>query len=333
MNNHPGIKAVCLLSGGLDSSLALKVVKDQGIEVTAVNFRGPFGGCMEVRDSAARTVASSLGVPLVVIDLEDEYLEIVKSPRHGYGSNVNPCIDCHIYMLVRAKGLMGEIGASFVVTGEVLGQRPMSQRLDTLRRIEKLSGLTGLILRPLSARLLDETIPEARGWVSRESMLGLSGRSRREQIRLAGEMGVEGYSAPAGGCLLTDPRFAARVRDLLAHDSLTLEEATLLRVGRHFRLPGGAKLVIGRNQGENQDLVARAGGGRLLLATHDCPGPTAVLSAGAGDQDLSLAAGMVARYSDGRTREFVKVNIVSAPGQRILEAAPMAAEDVERLMI
>ncbi|MFZ1947621.1 MAG: 7-cyano-7-deazaguanine synthase [bacterium] len=327
------VKAVCLLSGGLDSALALSIVKDQGVSVLAVNFSGPFGGCTEERSSAAHQVASGLGVPLEVIMLGQDYLEMVKAPRYGYGSNVNPCIDCHIYMLRGAGRVMAREGASFVVTGEVLGQRPMSQRLDTLRKIEKASGLAGLILRPLSAKMLEETVPEARGWVRREDMLGISGRSRREQLSLAREKGLVGYSTPAGGCLLTDPKFAQRVRDLLARGCLSLEEARLLRMGRHFRLAHDSKLVVGRNQAENDRLAGAFRSGQVLLVTEDCPGPTAILEGVAVDRDLEAAVAVVARYSDGRSRGSVRVAVVSPGGRRSVTAAPMDAAEVEKLMI
>jgi tRNA U34 2-thiouridine synthase MnmA/TrmU len=333
MTDGKKIKAICLLSGGLDSSLALSIVKDQGVEVVALNFRGPFGGCTEVRDSAAHAVATSLGVSLVVLPLEEDYLEIVKAPSYGYGSNVNPCIDCHIYMLRRAGEMLEREGASFVVTGEVLGQRPMSQRLDTLRRIEKASGLVGYLLRPLSARLLEETIPEAKGWVKREDLLAISGRSRKEQIRLAGEKGLRGFSSPAGGCLLTDPRFALRVRDLFKHDSFTLYQVALLRIGRHFRLPLGSKLVIGRNQAENEQLEQVADPGDVVLITQDCPGPTAVLSGPMQAAEADLAASMIARYSDGKLAGLVKVKVISAEGVGFRDAAPLDPRNVSELMI
>ena len=327
------IKAVCLLSGGLDSSLALRIAQEEGIDVIAVNFTGPFGGCMESRESAAERVAKSLGVPLVVVTFGEEYLELVRNPAHGYGSNVNPCIDCHIYMLRLATDIMRCEGASFLVTGEVLGQRPMSQRLDTLRRIEKASGVPGLILRPLSARLLEETVPESKGWVRRDRMLAVSGRSRREQIGLAREKGLEGFSAPAGGCLLTDPQFAPRVRDLLAHESLNMFDAGLLRFGRHFRLPSGAKLVIGRHERDNQALVSRARPTDTLLSTVGCPGPTAIIPGAATDEDAGLGARMVARYSDGRATGRVAVRIKSPTGERDCEVGPLDAEEVKGMMI
>jgi len=333
MNPNVKAKAICLLSGGLDSSLALGIVKDEGIDVLAVNFAGPFGGCADAEDSAARRVADSLGVPLVVVSFGEEYLDIVRHPAHGYGSNVNPCIDCHIYMLRLAGEMMRREGASFLVTGEVLGQRPMSQRLDTLKKIEKESGLKGLILRPLSARLLEETVPEAKGLVRRDRMLAISGRSRREQLGLARERGLDGFSAPAGGCLLTDPQFAGRVRDLLAHGSLNMHEAGLLRFGRHFRLPSGAKLVIGRHERDNQALLSRARPTDTVLSTVDCPGPTGVIPGPASEEDTALAAEMVARYSDGRARGRVVVRMRSPGGECTREVAPRDPEEVKGMMI
>ena len=327
------VKAVCLLSGGLDSSLALKIVLDQGVDVTAVHCRGPFGGCTEVRDSAAGSVAAALGVRLVVVALEDDYLDIVRSPRYGYGSNVNPCIDCHIYFLKKAGEVMLKEGASFVITGEVLGQRPMSQRLDTLKRIEKASGLPGLILRPLSARLLDESIPEAKGWVKREDLFAISGRSRKEQLRLAAEYGLRGFSAPAGGCLLTDPQFAGRVRDLIGRGSLTLPEAGLLRVGRHLRLPLASKLVVGRNKQENDDLAGRIQTGDLVLTTEDCPGPTALLRGSEAPREKELAARIVARYSDGKYGDSVTVKIAAGAHEELVSVVPLEADEVGKLII
>jgi tRNA U34 2-thiouridine synthase MnmA/TrmU len=327
------MRAVCLLSGGLDSSLAIRIIIDQGVEALAVHFTGPFGGCTEVRDSAAYAVATSMGIRLIVVSLEEDYLEIVKAPKYGYGSNVNPCIDCHIYFLRRAKEIMEREGASFVVTGEVLGQRPMSQRLDTLIRIEKASGLAGLIVRPLSAKLLEESVPESKGWVNRDDLLAINGRSRRDQLRLASEKGVRGFSSPAGGCLLTDPRFAVRVRDLIGHDGLTMHGAGLLRVGRHFRLPLGSKLIVGRDQKDNEHLLSKAQPWDVVLDTEDCPGPIAILTGEAAVGEVDLAASVVARYSDGRFTGRVRVHVISPDGHHFQDAVPLDAENVRRLMI
>jgi tRNA-specific 2-thiouridylase len=328
------IKAVCLLSGGLDSSLAIKLMQEQRIDIQAVNFVGPFGRRVAASgDSPAQSVARALGVDLEIITLGEDYLEIIRSPRYGYGSNVNPCIDCRIYMLRRAREMMERDEASFVVTGEVVGQRPMSQRTDTMRKVEKDSGLEGLLLRPLCAKLMAPTVPEERGWVDRERLLGISGRSRKELMRLAEEKGVQGYSSPGGGCLLTDPRFAVRVRDLLERDSLTLDGVELLKVGRHLRLPLGSKLVVGRNEDDNMRLLALRTESDTVLTTESCPGPTAVLRGARAREEEDLAAAIVARYSDGQAAGVATVRITSPAGVRVRDAVPMAADDVAGLMI
>jgi tRNA U34 2-thiouridine synthase MnmA/TrmU len=331
---HEAIKAVCLVSGGLDSALAVRLMQEQGIRILAVNFVLPFlktaaagGGDVPAR------VARSLGIDLRSVHLGDGYLDIIRHPEHGYGKNINPCIDCHIHMLRKAKEIMVAEGASFVVTGEVVGQRPMSQRRDMLRRIEKRSGLEGLLLRPLSAKLLDPTIPESRGWVRRDDLLAISGRSRKELIRLAHQKGITGYSTPAGGCLLTDPGYALRVRDLMAHDMLTLRDVKRLAVGRHFRLPQGSKLIVGRNEADNEALTGMAGPGDTVLSTPYCPGPTAVLSGDGAEEEAGLAAGVVARYSDDRQKGLVSVLIVSKETERIEDVAPLDPGRVRELMI
>jgi tRNA U34 2-thiouridine synthase MnmA/TrmU len=328
------MKAVCLVSGGLDSALAARLIQEQRIEVVGVNFVLPFESSGKARKrSAAGQVAECLGIDLRVVQLGEAYLEVIEHPAHGYGSNANPCVDCHIFMLKLAKEMMEELGARFVVTGEVLGQRPMSQRLDMLRKIEKESGLKGLVLRPLSAKLLEATIPEQEGWVERDRLLAISGRSRKELLRLAGEKGVVGFSSPAGGCLLTDPAFALKVRDLIDHGMLTLHDIRRLTAGRHFRLPKGSKLIVGRNQSENEELMSGALPDEQVMTTPDVPGPAAVLiDPGAAGETL-LAASIVARYSDGRDAGGVKVEISGPEGRAVVEVAPLAPESVKVMMI
>jgi tRNA-uridine 2-sulfurtransferase len=200
------IKAISLISGGLDSTLATKVVMDLGVDVLAANFVSPFCQCSR-KDGCrheARFVSEQLNIPLRIVNATDDFLEMLKKPKHGYGSNMNPCIDCRILMLKKSKELMDEVGASFLITGEVLGQRPMSQRRDAMRTIEKEAGVTGLVLRPLSAKLLEPTIPEEKGWVDREKLLDISGRSRKPQMKMAEDFNIKDYPCPAGGCLLTD---------------------------------------------------------------------------------------------------------------------------------
>lgn len=325
------MKAICLHSGGLDSSLAIVLMKDQGIEPIAANFVSPFWG--REGKSPSEVTAEALEVEHITVPVGDDYLEILKSPKHGYGKNANPCIDCHIYMIRKAGSLMAELGASFVVTGEVAGQRPMSQRRDTLRRIEKESGLEGLLLRPLSAKLLPPTIPETRGWVDREKLLAIRGRSRGEQLRLAEERGLTGYSTPAGGCLLTDPGYSARIRDLMSHDDLTMVQARRLRVGRHFRLPGGSKLIIGRNEEENAILHASLEKGDLAIVTVGCPGPTAVLTGPGAASELEVAASMVARYGDDKTSPAIEMRIVGPQEPFSLSTGRMSPEEVAEMMI
>ena len=247
------MKAVGLLSGGLDSMLAIRLMLDQGIEMSAFNVVTMFCCCTPrgASCSSATTAVRQLGIDLQVVNTTDEFLPIVADPPHGHGSGMNPCLDCRIMLFRKAAAYMRKSGASFLVTGEVLGQRPMSQRRDAMRLIDRESGVDGYIVRPLSAGLLEPTIPEKRGWVDREAMLSVSGRSRKPQIALAEEKGLLDYPCPAGGCLLTDPIFAHRLRDLLDHvGELRKADVSLLRLGRHFRVGGGAKAIVGRDEGE-----------------------------------------------------------------------------------
>ena len=262
------MKAVTLLSGGLDSTLAAKVVMEQGIELEALNFMTLFCTCTHRGATclASQKAVETLGIPLRVFNVSEEYLSVVKDPSHGYGKNMNPCIDCRIFMLKKAKAYMQDSGAAFIVTGEVLGQRPMSQRKDAMRLIEKEAELEGFILRPLSAHVLPMTIPEKEGWVDREKLLKFQGRSRKPQIKLAEHYGIRDYPCPAGGCLLTDPGFAKRMKDLMLHKpDFSLNDVHLLKVGRHFRLSDGVKLVVGRNEEENQKIETFAQEGDYFI--------------------------------------------------------------------
>ncbi len=294
-------KALALFSGGLDSILAVKVMLQQGIDVEAVNFTSPFflrenpaAGC----PSEAVRVAGKLGIPIKVIELGSDFLEMLKAPRHGYGSGMNPCIDCRIFFLRKAGEYMAECGADFIITGEVLGQRPMSQRKDAMRLVERECGLQGLLLRPLSARYLPPTIPEQEGWVDREGLLGISGRSRKEQMRLADEMGIKGYPIPSGGCLLTEPSFISRIRDIFDHaEDLTMREFSLLRVGRHFRIGPRTKVIIGRNEVENEVLEGMVAPGDATLRWPGGGSPLALVAGDTGDGFLQTAARVLLRYT------------------------------------
>ena len=273
-------KAIALLSGGLDSTLAVKLMMDQGVDVTAVHFTSVFCNCTPKSagcKSQARKVAETFDLPIHVIHKGMDYIEMVKNPPHGHGSAMNPCIDCRIYMLRKVKEMMPEWGASFVITGEVLGQRPMSQMRHTINLIERESGLADRILRPLSAQHFDPTLPEREGIVDRNKLLNISGRSRRVQFDLAEELGVTDYPCPAGGCLLTDKVIAARLRDLFAHGAnYTQTELILLTEGRHYRLSPDLKIVLGRNKEENDRVRSLAKEGHVLFEPKDFRGPTAL---------------------------------------------------------
>lgn len=283
--------------------LAAKVVRLAGIEVIGLYFVTSFGTChkkaLENQEKKSMSAARSAGIPLETIDITDDFFKILRKPKHGFGSQVNPCIDCKILMLAKAAALLEKYRASFVVTGEVLGQRPMSQHRRALSIIEQESGLEGLVVRPLSARLLDETIPEKQGWISREHLLSISGRSRKPQMALAQSLGIEQYPNAAGGCLLTEKDFARRFRDLLSHEECGLDNAKLLAIGRHFRIGERTKLVVGRDQCESEALSGfLRQGDYLFMPPDDVAGPTA-LGRGVFDEELiRVACSIVSRYCD-----------------------------------
>lgn len=294
-------KAIALLSGGLDSTLAVKVLLDQGITVEALNFTSPFCTCTGKNagcKSEAVRVAEEFKIPIKVMHKGVDYLEMLKNPKHGYGKGMNACIDCRVYLLKKAKQYMLDSGADFVFTGEVLGQRPMSQRRDTLRIIEKESGLEGLLLRPLSAKHFKPTIPEIEGWVDREKLLSIQGRSRKEQFELAAELDVKNYPCPAGGCLLTDPSFVGKVRDVFDHSrALNPRDFRLLKLGRHFRIGERTKVIIGRNDAENQLLEQAVQQGEATLRWNGGPSPLAALLGESSDQLIAQAGQVLLRYT------------------------------------
>ncbi len=296
-------RGLCLLSGGLDSQLAICVLREQGVHVEAVVFASPF-----FRIDAARRAAAGLGVPLHIVPFASDILELVRGPKHGFGGALNPCIDCHARMIRRAGERMAENGFDFVATGEVLNQRPMSQTRRSLETVERDAGLDGRLLRPLSAKLLEPTRPEAEGLVDRERLLALNGRSRKPQMALARQYGLVEYPSPAGGCLLTEKGFCRKLADLMAHEGLDDQRLVeLLLYGRHFRLPGGAKCVAGRDARDNAELRRVCGPADLVLHTVDVPGPTLLLPCGCGAEDRARAAGICAAYGDHGSRERVRV--------------------------
>ncbi len=345
MNQKEQIKAVGLLSGGLDSILAVRVMLEQGIKVTALHLRTGFSfiernrvaGRGPVEASEVERAAAMLGVNLEVIDVSDEYLPLVLHPRYGYGSGMNPCVDCRIFLLRRAKGWMEEHDYHFVFTGEVVGQRPKSQMRPTLNTVERESGLRGYLLRPLSARLLKQTVPEQRGWVDRDKLHGISGRGRKAQIALAEQFGISDYPQPSGGCCyLIDQTYSRRLRDFLAHEGeepLTREQTQLLAVGRHLRLPSGRKIVVGRHERENAYL-ATCGVEGVLLTTVDHPGPTTLVPGSPTEEEIELAARITASYSDGKDKPAVRVEVRRDDGPiEVLTVEPVAREEIRGLMV
>lgn len=298
-------RALGIFSGGLDSMLAVKLLERAGVEAEVVTFATPF-----FSPERAIVSAKHIGAPLQVVDVGQPHLALVKDPPHGYGSNMNPCIDCHAFMFAQAGKIMAEQGFDFLFSGEVLGQRPMSQNKQALAQVAKLSGMAEYILRPLSAQVLPVSPVEERGLVEREMLLGLSGRGRKPQMALATEWGISDYPAPAGGCLLTEPGFSRRLKDLWTHQpDAGLAEVELLKHGRHLRLSPAAKLIVGRNQRENQILESLAPPSAHWLITQGLPGPLGLYFGPADGPDLELAAALVAGYGKAKPGQVVSVQV------------------------
>ncbi len=309
-------KALGLLSGGLDSILAVHLILDQGLDVEALNFVSPFCLCGRGGCGAAET-AKKQGIPLKIMKVGEDYLKIVQKPKHGYGKNMNPCLDCRIFMFKKAKKYAKKIGASFVFTGEVLGERPMSQHFRALKLIEEESGLKGKILRPLSAKLLPETTIEKEGLVKREKLLDIQGRSRKPQIKLAEEKGISDYPCPAGGCLLTYEQFADKLRDLFKHKKkVTMADVTLLKVGRHFRYEKN-KIIVGRNQVENETLVIKKGHDDYCFEVPDCGSPVTILQGPKTKKAIKKAAELTAYYSDDKSNTVTVSFGIESPTKSI----------------
>ena len=309
------VRALGLISGGLDSILSALVLKEQGIEVTWINFKTPFFG-----SDRARRAARMTGIPLRVENITDAYIKMLKNPNCGYGTNMNPCLDCHALMLEIAGSMMKGEGFDFLFTGEVVGQRPMSQTKPSLRYVEKRSGFAGHILRPLSAKLLPPTIPEERGLVDRERLLDISGRSRKRQIKLAETFGISDYPSPGGGCLLTDPAFSRRVKDLLQHQEECQErDFELLKFGRHFRLGHNVKVIVGRTKEENKQIVALTDPDKdILLHTTNIPGPTTLIPFGGSTETVHEAASLCAAYSKAEDGRLARVSVKGPGGSDVL---------------
>ncbi|NOT85702.1 MAG: tRNA (5-methylaminomethyl-2-thiouridylate)-methyltransferase [Methylococcaceae bacterium] len=337
-------KAVALISGGLDSMLAAKVIMDQGVRVEGINFYTGF--CVEGHTHAIRKndqekqkrnnalwVAEQLGIKLHIVDVIEEYKNVLINPKHGYGANMNPCLDCKVFMVGKAKEWLAENDFDFIITGEVIGQRPMSQRKATMPIISRESGADDLLLRPLCANYLPETLPEREGWVNREALHDFTGRSRKPQIALAAQFGITEFSQPAGGCcFLTDESYSKKLVDLWrarGKKDYELDDIMLLKVGRHIRPKAHFKMIVAREDGEGRFLE----GYRKSFITLSCTshkGSMALLDGSPNEEDLQLAAQIVARYGQGRDAEQVSISVTLPDGtQEILQVKPLAPTDIQ----
>jgi tRNA-specific 2-thiouridylase len=334
------MKAIALISGGLDSILAARLIKKQGLDVIPLHFKIPFchrdKGVSSRENNLISFVKDNLASDLKIFDISSEFLKLLIKPEHGFGANLNPCIDCKIFMLTKAKEMMKELDAAFIVTGEVLGQRPMSQHRQALELIENKSGLTGLLLRPLSAKFFPETIPEKEGWISRDRLLDFSGRSRRPQIALAQEFGMKNYPNAAGGCLLTDPEFTRRLKELIAHGELNLDNIELLKIGRHLRIREDAKLVVARDEKEGKELEGLAQeNDYLFMPNEELAGPTS-LGRGKFNQDLiNLSCRITCSYCDLNGDEEAVIIIKRGAGgcPSFLKVSPISDTDLKSFKI
>lgn len=332
------MRAVSLFSGGLDSILAARIIADQGIGVEALYFRsvfwGRYGGTFKRR--LLEQAASQAHARLRVIEIDQTYFDMLKNPDYGYGKNLNPCIDCRIFMIKKAAEEMNKRGAAFLVTGEVLGQRPMSQYKSVLARIEKRGDVPGLIVRPLSAKLFPATVPEKMRWIDRDRLFDIQGRSRKRQLALAKSLGIRKFPNPAGGCLLTDKGFSDKMRDIIKYGKrFTSNDIELIKSGRVFRLSPEAKLVVGRDKNQNSILSGLATGRDYIFKTEDVPGPVGI-GRGSFDKDaFHKAASIIARYSDSKAAGSVTVFYTRRPSIKTkrLPALPAKEEDIKRLRV
>jgi len=328
MNEHGRAQALALMSGGLDSQLAVCVLKAQGVPVKAISYESPFFSADNARKACAR-----LEVPLTVLTFTEDILEILREPKHGFGGCLNPCIDCHARMLKRAGALLGTLECDFLVTGEVLNERPMSQTRRSLGIVARESGYPDLVLRPLSAGHLDETEPERRGWVNRHQLLSLEGRSRKPQFKLAEQFELGDYPTPAGGCLLTDPNFCKRLQDLRDIGGVTPRNAYLLQLGRHFKIAPDYRAVVGRNEGENHRLRENAAPDDIYLRCCSKPGPAALLPGTATPEQIQRTAALCARYCNQDQPAPVEIEFLRGGRATRALVPPMDPAEAEALRV
>jgi tRNA U34 2-thiouridine synthase MnmA/TrmU len=324
------VRALGLCSGGLDSMLAGLVLRKQGIEVEWITFETPFFSAVK-----ARRASDTTGIPLTVKNITPVYLKMLKDPHCGYGKHMNPCLDCHALMFRLAGSIMPAAGFDFLFSGEVLGQRPMSQTRQSLRYVEKHSGFNGYILRPLSARRLPETMPEKEGLINRELLLDIAGRSRKPQIKLADEFGIKDYPAPAGGCLLTDKNYSNRLRDLFDHQKTYTEaELHLLAHGRHLRLDENTKIIVGRTQQDNENIIKYHNPKEdNVIKVNNYPGPIVLMPRGGKKDSIILAASICAGYSKAPDLAPVEVQAVTPQGHETIKVLGILPQEVKHLII
>ena len=317
-------RALSLISGGLDSIIATWLILQQEIDVVGISFYTPFFNA-----DLSQKAADFLKIPLHIIDITEEYIPILKNPKYGYGKNINPCIDCHAFMCKKAKELLKEFDADFIITGEVLGERPMSQNKQSLKIVEKHSGAEDILLRPLSAKLLPPTKPEREGAIDREKLLDIKGRSRKIQLEFAKKIGLKEIPTPAGGCLLTEPNFSRRLTDLLKYsNNIEKRDLELLKIGRHFRLDPKIKVIVGRKKEENEKLLELAKLEDTIIKAEE-PSPIVFIpNINLKDRELLEVIGRIAaHYSDHRDNNKVKVEIKTREEEKILEVEPYKKEE------
>ncbi|MBW1695313.1 MAG: tRNA 4-thiouridine(8) synthase ThiI [Deltaproteobacteria bacterium] len=324
------VRALGLCSGGLDSMLAGLILRKQGVEVVWITFETPFFSSLKAKKASETT-----SIPLIVQDITQDYLPILKNPPAGYGKWMNPCMDCHALMFRLAGKQLKDGKFHFLFSGEVLGQRPMSQTKSSLRYVEKNSGVEGYILRPLSAKRLPETIPEKKRWVDREQLYDFAGRSRKPQIELARQFGITGYPSPAGGCLLTDKGYSKRLKDLLEHQETVQEsELHLLKYGRHFRLKNNTKVIVGRTKPDNQHIVKYYNpAADTLIKVLRIPGPIILIPHGAAPSTIRWIASLCVGYSKTSNETPVDVLVKSPEGKRIIKSSGISPEQIRQWMI
>ncbi len=343
-----GIRAIGLISGGLDSTLACYIMKKEGIEVIGLHCSTGF--CLTEHKRRVRRkkdtgrdlrnpallIASNIGIPIEIADISQDYLNILLNPKHGYGSAVNPCIDCRILMIKIAKDYAKKYNAHFIFTGEVLGQRPMSQHRPVLKLIEKESGCQGYLLRPLSAKLLEETVPEKLGWVNRNHLYDIRGRSRKIQLELAKEFSIKDYMQPAGGCcFLVDINYARRFKDLIKFQGnvkINMEELTLLKVGRHFRINPNLKIIVGREEAENK-LLEQYANNRSLFKCLNYPGAVVLVEGVPDENSEKIIAAIAAYYSDGRNQKLLDVVHIYQNEKKVIRTSPATEAELNQWRI